>query len=228
MIQRMEETGKDLTYTIQVSTNGSSGWITKGTTYGKSGSSISITASGLSQITSYYWKVIVTDTGGLSVDTGTNSAITTMCSGTGATCSYMRNDCAYCNGWGLQSVSGETIDPLSQPTFANYDSYTSGLCDLCGKDAMYSNALTAKGTVGNYTTFSAPLALCSTCRGLRPSKTQVLTWIATIPKFTNGSNTLGFWKCKKCNGKGGKEVCTHGFESGYSHCNHGGRSPHEV
>jgi len=94
MIQRMEETGKDLTYTIQVSTNGSSGWITKGTTYGKSGSSISITASGLSQITSYYWKVIVTDTGGLSVDTGTNSAITTMCSGTGATCSYMRNDCA--------------------------------------------------------------------------------------------------------------------------------------
>ena len=80
-------TGKNLTYTVQTSTNGSS-WTNRGTSTGLSGIQVSIQASGLRVFTEYYWRVIVTDTGGFSVSSAIQPVVRTRCNGGGAICSY--------------------------------------------------------------------------------------------------------------------------------------------
>ena len=90
-------TGKNLTYTVQTSTNNSS-WTNRGTAYGKSGTQVSIRASGLNEYTEYYWRVIVKDTGNLTETSGSQSPVRTKCSGITYFCSEIpRSECTVCS-----------------------------------------------------------------------------------------------------------------------------------
>ncbi|MCI8620872.1 MAG: hypothetical protein HFJ50_03610, partial [Clostridia bacterium] len=79
--------GGTLTYTIYTSENGTN-WTSRGSNTGTTGNTVTVTANGLNSYTYYYWKVIVSDHGNLTKDSGQQTRRRTYCSGT----TY------YCNG----------------------------------------------------------------------------------------------------------------------------------
>ncbi|MCI8396488.1 MAG: hypothetical protein HFJ52_02055 [Clostridia bacterium] len=70
--------GGTLTYTLYVKT-ASGSWQSKATTTGSPNSRVTLTASGLTQYTDYYYKVDVRDRGYLTGTTGQKGSIKTYC-----------------------------------------------------------------------------------------------------------------------------------------------------
>lgn len=96
--------GGNLTYTLYTSTSSSGNYTKSATATGSSGSNVSLTASGLSQYTTYYYYVTVTDQ--ISNNQSSTASQRTYCPGTGHTVSYCPGGttgsvtCSTCNGDG--------------------------------------------------------------------------------------------------------------------------------
>jgi hypothetical protein len=99
--QATDADNNNLIYTLYTSTLPSSGF-TQGAASSAttSGSTVTLTASGLSQYTNYYYYVSVTD-GKETIQSSTSSAVRTYCPGTGLTCPGGTTQivaCPYCDG----------------------------------------------------------------------------------------------------------------------------------
>ena len=107
-----------LTYTLYTSTSENSGFTSKATVSNQvPGTEVTLTASGLSQYTQYYYYVTVSD-GKASAQSGTQGWVRTYCPGNTYRCTEART----CSGQSLQC-----------PGSTEYAS-----CSNCGGDGMYS------------------------------------------------------------------------------------------
>ncbi len=87
-----------ITYKLYTSTSSSSGFTQKASTSAASGTQVTLTASGLSQYTTYYYYVEASD--GYETKKGSTSSVRTYCPGTGLTCNgpfQTSRDCTACN-----------------------------------------------------------------------------------------------------------------------------------
>ena len=98
--------GDNLIYKLYVSTTQNSGFIERATSSATaSGTQVTLEATGLSQYTTYYYYVTVTD--GKETATSTTSSQRTYCPGTGLTCNGPFTsvvDCKKCGGTGKMTV----------------------------------------------------------------------------------------------------------------------------
>lgn len=106
--------GNQLTYTLYTATSENGNYTAKVNQTAAANTQVSLQATGLSQYTTYYYYVTVSD-GIASAVTSTKSNVRTYCSGTGYTCSgpfTEKRDCEACNSGKVMSKCSETTPIL--------------------------------------------------------------------------------------------------------------------
>ena len=135
-----------LTYRLYVSTSQSSGFTQAATSSATtSGSTVTLTASNLSEYTYYYYYVTVTD-GTLTTTGTTSTAVRTYCPGNTNYCSggeYSTTNCTTCHGSGKITVCAQ----CGQPSRANMD------CIVCGSSRKKNESCTVCNGTGDISTF---------------------------------------------------------------------------
>ena len=193
----------NITYKLYTSTSSSSGFTQKASTSSTSGTQVTLTASGLSQYTTYYYYIEASD-GSLASNSSTAS-VRTYCPGTGLTCNgpfTSTTDCSTCNGTGEVTVTHEWEFQRSTGDYPDVP------CQLCGR--IGGNTYTAAyqcRICGSY----RDLIVCSNCLGDDKTVTQKET-------------------CSKCGGTGQVTqaiTCQHGRTSTHSYCSHNKTSQHD-
>ena len=141
-----DENNDSLTYSLYVSTSQSSGFTHAATSSPtSSGSTVTLTASNLSEYTYYYYYVTVTD-GQISATSSTSSAVRTFCPGNTSSCSggkTQESSCSSCSGRGRRQVCtrcGAIMHNLMD-------------CFACGNSRYRYEDCTACNGTGDYTTF---------------------------------------------------------------------------
>ena len=208
--------GDNLTYKLYVSTAQNSGFTEKATSSATSETQVTLQATGLSQYTTYYYYVTVTD--GKETETSTTSYQKTYCPGTGLTCNgpfSTTTTCSKCNGAGTGICNTpykmyrkrRTNRDKATPCYAcgiimTDDMYVlDGYCPNCGRVYQY---------LGNNAWYHS---YCCTD--------------ATASRFTCDNTSA---QCSNCNGTGQVTTnisCSHGKTSTHSYCSHNRTTQHD-
>ena len=191
----------NITYKLYTSTSSSSGFTQKASTSSTSGTQVTLTASGLSQYTTYYYYVEASD--GSLVSNSSTASVRTYCPGTGLTCNgpfTKQVTCTTCDGQGSYEEEHKYVGQGDW----NGGS-TSRHCIFCGQPA-------------GRCTFR-----CSIC-----GKTTTLYVCSRddLNSITRTEETT----CATCNGTGKitqATTCSHGKSSTHSYCSHGKTSQHD-
>ena len=193
----------NITYKLFTSTSNTSGFTQKASTSSTSGTQVTLTASGLSQYTTYYYYVEASD--GKATTKGTTSSVRTYCPGTGLTCDgpfTTTTECSTCQGTGEVTVTHTWVFYKSNSDARDLS------CQLCGRrDVNTYYADYQCRTCGSYRTFE----VCSNCLGSTKTKTQQED-------------------CGTCNGTGKVTIaikCEHNMSSSHSYCSHNKTSQHD-
>lgn len=193
----------NITYKLYTSTSSSSGFTQKASTSSTSGTQVTLTASGLSQYTTYYYYVEASD--GKTTTKGTTASVKTYCPGTGLTCDgpfTTTTECSTCQGTGEVTVTHTWVFYKSNSDARDLS------CQLCGRrDVNTYYADYQCRTCGSYRTFE----VCSNCLGSTKTKTQQED-------------------CGTCNGTGKVTIaikCEHNMSSSHSYCSHNKTSQHD-
>ena len=200
--------GDKITYELYTSTSSSSGFSRKATSaQTTSGNQVSLTATGLSQYTTYYYYIIAKDS--YTQTKGSTSSVRTYCSGTGLTCNgpfsaYV--NCYNCSGTGEVKCQGSIEESFRSGNWVN------GRCDSCGGQmSLYYHYVYYCSECG---TTVATYDYCFPCGNVRPGN---------VPTSHESS-------CKVCSGTGKvnqSTSCSHGKYSSHSYCSHGYTSQHD-
>ncbi len=147
--QATDADNNNLTYTLYTSTSKSSGFTQKAKSAATtSGTQVTLTASGLSQYTNYYYYITVTD-GTETVQGSTSTAVRTFCPGNTEYCSGGREeseDCSRCGGTGN----------MYRCHICSYTMTYMGTCLRCSNKILASDRIdcTSCGGEGEITTIS--------------------------------------------------------------------------
>ena len=198
-----DKAGRDITYTLYVSTNKNGPYTAKASTTKVAGTKVTLTASGLNMYTTYYYYVGI-QSGKVTAETTSKGNVRTYCSGRTNACtpkycsggytSSGTKTCSKCRGSGKMACNGTT--ELGMTTVS------SGTCPRCGKTMTYG--------VGYW---------CSTCGASKPCGTCSCGY-ATPAGLTHRKIS-----CTTCGGDGRVSYttrydCTHGYYSSHYYCQH--------
>ena len=206
--------GDQLTYTLYTSTSSNGTYSQKATATGNSGSNVSLTASGLSEYTTYYYYVTVTDQIANNESTKGQS-VKTYCSGTGhsgTSCpgtTTTSRTCTTCSGKGTVEKT-TTLTCGSCGGDGGY--YTESTCSKCGGSGSITSSVTCRscgGAGGTTTTCSScggsgqSSGTCYSCQGtgLRPPELKPGTTCGNC-----GGSGIDYSMCKYCSGRGTQTV----------------------
>ena len=172
-----DKAGRDITYTLYVSTNKNGPYTAKASTTKVAGTKVTLTASGLNMYTTYYYYVGI-QSGKVTAETTSKGNVRTYCSGRTNACtpkycsggytSSGTRSCSTCGGDGRRSCTG-TIDstigwPKNCPGCGKFGSCGGPIwsCDTCGASGshMYCSCGYSSGSEPYHNTIS-----CSTCGG---------------------------------------------------------------
>ena len=133
-----------LTYTLYARPENSSTWTNVGTTTGSSGSSKSISHTGLNNYTLYYWYITVTD--GTNTVTSEEKSIRTMCPGPSETtmlCTIARGyqACSTCYGTKMRRTPCYETSYLNTATSQQLFGGTYNMTCSCGRKTDFGNAI---------------------------------------------------------------------------------------
>lgn len=117
-----DENGDNLTYTLYTSTSQNGTYTKKTTTSGTQNTTVTLSATSLSNYTTYWWYVTVSD--GEETVTSSKQSTRTYCPGTGQTCTT--TSCS-----GTQAITCTTCNGNKIVT-ATCPGSTFGSCDYCG------------------------------------------------------------------------------------------------
>ena len=200
-----DKAGRDITYTLYVSTNKNGPYTAKASTTKVAGTKVTLTASGLSMYTNYYYYVGI-QSGKVTAETTSKGNVRTYCSGRTNSCtpkycsggytSSGTRSCSKCGGTGKMACTGTTdwgFGPTKTSTCPKCGQYTftagtGYFCDTCGA---------FKDTGG-----------CSNCGYVTPAG-------LTHNKIS----------CTTCGGDGRvsystRHDCSHGYYSSHYYCQH--------
>ena len=208
--QATDADGDELKYTIYTSENVNGPYTARGTATGSSGSTVTLTASGLSEYTNYYYYVDVTDKIATDEDSkGKN--VRTYCSGSNLYCNGGSRDkvsCSSCGG------SGNTSRACGSSGFTMSAGVISGKCPQCGADAV-EYVYTCSSCNATYT------------RSACGNTSAACGWMQNAPSSCTNRITES---CSNCGGDGRvweENPCTHGYTYSHNYCSHGYVSQHD-
>ena len=220
--------GDNLTYTLYVSTSLNGSYTPNGTATGASGSAVTLTATGLSQYTTYYYYVHVTDTIA-TAQSSKGQNVRTYCPGTGLTCTTEAcsgtqiTTCTTCDGNG--EVSERCTDGYtdtcsrcdgSGETSSRCPGGSSRSCSKCGGDGKIACTGSVEWFDGASGAGTCPkcggelaknVFRCSDC-GARSTETSCASC-----SYTSGSSSVNHkdLSCSSCGGEGIiTSTCIHG------------------
>lgn len=189
--------GQTLTYTLYTGSSSSGPWTSKATTSATEGNYVTLTASGLSQYTYYYYYVKVSD-GYASVDSSKSSRVRTYCPGN----TYYHNT-TYCSG--RRYVSCSTCGGSGRIH--------------CPGSVVASGTTTRSCSCGGVATGTR--YYCSTCgmSGFGGGTCNKCGKYIAETYYNHGANA--YITCTSCRGSGGSYYnCTHGYSSAHYYCSH--------
>ena len=191
--------GDNLTYTLYVSTSLNGSYTPNGTATGASGSAVTLTATGLSQYTTYYYYVHVTDTIA-TAQSSKGQNVRTYCPGTGLTCTTEA-----CSG--TQITTCTTCDGNGEVSERCTDGYvdTCSRCDGSGETSSRCDGGSSER--------------CSTCRGSgeipcpgTPKRVSQQTG-HNCPECGHAELTIDQYRCSECGTGGYARYCSYcGFQ----------------
>ena len=166
-----DENGDNLTYALYTSTSQNGTYTKKTTTSGTQNTTVTLSATSLSNYTTYWWYVTVSD--GEETVTSSKQSTITYCPGTGQTCTTTSCSgtqivtCASCNGNKIVTAS------CPGSTFGSCD-YCGGIGGICGSCGGILNP----GYTGRYNGFTCENCVndnshdaiyldCDSCAGFR-------------------------------------------------------------
>ena len=196
--------GDNLTYTLYTSTSENGSYTQKATTSATQNTTVTLNATGLSNYTTYWWYVQVSD--GEVTATSNKQSVRTYCPGTGYTCytdscpGTRTRTCTTCNG---NIIITKTCDGELKPcTKCNGLGI---LCNNCGGGSLtkISTAITRCPTCGRNSCNSVQYE-CNNCG--RPS------WEGSCTSCSYKSSG-GIRECP-C---GGNYVCIHGYTTSHTY-----------
>ena len=204
-----DKAGRDITYTLYVSTNKNGPYTAKASTTKVAGTKVTLTASELSMYTNYYYYVGI-QSGKVTAETTSKGNVRTYCSGRtnactpkycsgGGTTSGTRS-CSTCGGDGKRSCTG-SFDYLY---YGGVDA-PGGKCGGCGAGS---------GKYGGYNWS------CSTC-----GASGGYYWCSKCGYNTGSKESHRTISCSTCGGDGrvsytSRYDCTHGYYSSHYYCQH--------
>ena len=221
--------GDNLTYKLYTSTSQNGTYTLQQTSSAiAENTQVTLTASNLSQYTTYYWYIEVSD-GKTNTKSSTKST-RTLCSGTGLTCStslcegYRFVTCTNCGGdkkynkicsdqsrctecGGSGSVPGCTGSPIREST--------SGLCGVCGRSRVQTYSCSKCGYIVGCTFCMEENHFgektCSNCSGEG--------YLPCNHGYTSAHTIV--LTCNNCDANGNiKANCIHGYSSSHRYCPH--------
>ena len=200
-----DENGDRLTYRLYTSTSQNGTYTQKATTSANQSSTVTLNATGLSNYTTYWWYVQVSD--GEETRTSSKQSVRTYCPGTGYTC--YTSSCP-----GTQTISCTSCGGDGEVSERCTDGYTSS-CSSCGGDGEVSERCSGGSS-----------RRCTTCGGdgrvpCTGSPSQVgssnYTTCSKCGKKTYCNET---WRCRKCGTTGyvrGCDSCGYNSSSSNNH-----------
>ena len=212
--------GRDLTYTLYVSTNQDGPYTAKATQTQTAGTSVTLTASDLDMYTTYYYYVGI-QSGAVTAETPTKGNVRTYCSGRTYSCTpkycsggyttttkvphtttTTTKTCTTCSGKGTIACNGSvTTDRISGnicPSCGDHNMFmVYQYCSKCSASKPVSKTCSKCGY--NYSsTFSHNALKCSTCSGTGKVTTTETT-------YTNETT---------------RHNCSHGYYYSHYYCSH--------
>ena len=209
--------GDNLTYTLYTSTSENGSYTQKATTSATQNTTVTLNATGLSNYTTYWWYIQVSD--GEALQTSYKQSTRTYCPGTGLICNGT-SSCSVCDGKGYTTSKcpGKYGEATLEhgPTVTPYNVS----CRNCG------------GTIGKYTRFWTWLWRCPVCsKGVKRqnfycSEACALTCPSSDECRTahTGENCINSVEnnCSSCNASGLIKGCRHGYSTEHEYCSHNG------
>ena len=204
-----DKAGRDITYTLYVSTNKNGPYTAKASTTKVAGTKVTLTASELSMYTNYYYYVGI-QSGKVTAETTSKGNVRTYCSGRTNVCtpkhcsggytSSGTRSCSTCGGDGKRSCTG-SFDYLY---YGGVDA-PGGKCGGCGAGS---------GKYGGYNWS------CSTC-----GASGGYYWCSKCGYNTGSKESHRTISCSTCGGDGrvsytSRYDCTHGYYSSHYYCQH--------
>ena len=200
-----DKAGRDITYTLYVSTNKNGPYTAKASTTKVAGTKVTLTASGLNMYTNYYYYVGI-QSGKVTAETTSKGNVRTYCSGRTNSCtpkycsggytSSGTRSCSKCGGTGKMACTG-TTDWGFGPT-------KTLRCPKCGEN-----------------TFTAGTGyFCDTCGAFKDTGGCSNCGYVTPAGLTHNKIS-----CTTCGGDGRVSYstrydCTHGYYSSHYYCQH--------
>ena len=200
-----DKAGRDITYTLYVSTNKNGPYTAKASTTKVAGTKVTLTASELSMYTNYYYYVGI-QSGKVTAETTSKGNVRTYCSGRTNVCTpkycsggYTNSgtrSCSKCSGTGKMACTG-TTDWGFGPT-------KTLRCPKCGEN-----------------TFTAGTGyFCDTCGAFKDTGGCSNCGYVTPAGLTHNKIS-----CTTCGGDGRVSYstrydCTHGYYSSHYYCQH--------
>ena len=194
--------GDKLTYRLYTSTSQNGTYTQKATTTANQNTTVTLNATGLSNYTTYWWYVTVSD--GKETKTSSKRSVRTYCPGTGLTCTGPFTEdvnCTTCNGTGQ----------IDCPASGTRTERTRAWCYGC-KKAYYKNLLH-----------------CSDCGALLEGDAEYHKDENGMHSCTWRKESHKTSDCEDCNATGiitNPIECTHGLTETHSYCSHGYTSQH--
>ena len=226
-----DENGDTLTYKLYTSTSKNGSYTQKATTSASQNSTVTLNATGLSQYTTYWWYVQVSD--GEETITSSKQSVRTYCPGTGYTCytsscsGTRTTTCTTCDGDGdtRNYCSGGSSSRCSYCSGSGtVSSYCSGgysssrTCTTCGGSPS-CGATSLNRIQFICTSCSATVLACGNCNKCGYQESQ------STPAHPGGGG-----RCSTCGGTGRVTTatqCSHGKTSQHSYCEHGYTVQHD-
>ena len=203
--------GDKLTYRLYTSTSQNGTYSQKATTTASQNSTVTLNATGLSNYTTYWWYVTVSD--GEVTRTSSKKSVRTYCPGTGLTCTT--SSCS-----GTKTITCITCNGNKTVTETCTDGYVDK-CTRCGGDGRIvvercsgasSTKCTRCGGRGEYVSdaVNGYVSRCRTCRGTGKIEGEC------EHGYTKSHTIYG--DCTRCNGRGDKKYrCQHGYTSSHTY-----------
>ena len=205
-----DKAGRDITYTLYVSTNKNGPYTAKASTTKVAGTKVTLTASELSMYTNYYYYVGI-QSGKVTAETTSKGNVRTYCSGRTNVCtpkhcsggytSSGTRSCSSCGGDGRKSCPGGLVQVRASRT----------TCPSCGEVTLAGYSWYCTGATGT--------GYINTC-----GAASMYTYCSC--GYTSGTTQHhNSMSCSSCGGDGrvsytSRYDCTHGYYSSHYYCQH--------